>query len=151
MDVVVNYTDDRVEARLVTGPLTIVPVSTLEKTTTATMHSYSLYDAYDKKRETPKTVTLERIGKYEVSVHIVSHNILVPKFDATLVTTGVTASTKPKLVLQSEKVGNLPFWYHFTMEWLVLDLPCVIHRLLLENHNPKNVDCEILVEIRYCS
>lgn len=148
MDVVVNYADDRVEARLVTGPLTIVPVSTLEKTSPTCPHNYPLYDAYDKKRENPKTVTLERIGKYEVNVHIVSHDIFV---HATLVTTGLTTSTKPKLVLQSEKVGNLPFWHNFTMQWLVLDPPCVINRLLLENHNPKNVDCEVLVEIRYCS
>lgn len=145
MDVVVNYVDDRVDARLMTGPLTIVPSSSLEKTST---HAYALYDAYDKKRETPKKVTLERIGRYEVILHVVSQQQDPKSLEISINLNGLTASTTPNTADHS-KPGR--FWRQITMHWLSMHPPIIVNHLTIINNLETNIECEILVEIHYRS
>lgn len=147
MDVVVNYADDRVDARLVTGPLTILPSSSLEK---KSLNTYPLYDAYDKNRETPKKVTLERIGKYEVILHISSQQDDPKTLEMSISMHGLTASTTPKIVDNSKPEHNR-FWRYITMDWLILRPPAIINHITIVNNLETNIDCEILVEIHYRS
>lgn len=150
MDVVVNYADDRVDARVTTGRITVLPITSFEKSAT---HLYPLYDAYDTNRKQVKTIQLERIGMYEIIIHIVTpHANIASIIDITLLPSKLTASSsEQKKKIQTDRIDpRLSFWHRVWVEWLVLEPPCDV-RLMIKNNGQEDVECTVFIEIHYRS